>query len=557
MTAQAVIEIPSGTHLGSALPVWSLAILLGVFSLPIDAAIPTQYIAKLHTEMLGRLPEPEEWNSAVSYYRQAGCNRESLKAHGIRILASVEMASHGYDNDSLTLLMYRGILNSEPLRSDYDAYVKRLNSGVSLTEIATRFYTEERFAELLPLICSGGTYGFSAFGDPPTLRPALLPGSPKSHGNISGDALQQILNESAGKTVLLRKHTVIYLERTLVIPPGVTLATDGLPDNTRHGEMARLVRAHGFNAPLVLIRSPASDTHGIFAQKSGALTNLWVDGGRTNDSLFVPQAVNIQVEGGNGALVADNFIANTLGWTSVHALSTLEGKKCADLRIVDNLITVYPSGHYDKTWADGLSIGCENALVAGNQIVDATDVGIVLFTSYPATQRSQVLGNKVLSAGNSAFAAYGVDPLYSYTGKPDERPDFSGSKVSNNILWSGEHTHFVMGLAIGTAAWTFVRDGHEAPNNIGTGATVTNNTTNGIGTNLNAGIVISGMLNATVQGNVLLRRPRLISQCPAGNVLAAVSAGLAGGTLQDYRDVASYHCISDFSKPNEGGLEGP
>jgi hypothetical protein len=43
-------------------------------------------------------------------------------------------------------------------------------------------------------------------------------------------------------------------------------------------------------------------------------------------------------------------------------------------------VTAYSSIHANQQWTDGLSIGCENSLVAGNQVVDATDVGIVIFT---------------------------------------------------------------------------------------------------------------------------------------------------------------------------------
>jgi hypothetical protein len=193
----------------------------------------------------------------------------------------------------------------------------------------------------------------------------------------------------------------------------------------------------------------------------------------------------------------------------------------------------------NQEWTDGISVGCEDTLVAHNQVVDATDVGIVVFTAYPATQISKVTENTVISAGNSAFGAMGFDPLQNRSPGP---PNFSGAVISDNTLWSGPNTHFIIGLAVGTRPWY--------PNgSIGYGAAATANTTAGIQTQFGAGIVVSGMNTATVQQNVFEASPipQSWTGCPVGNVLASVSAGLASGSIQDYRDVLVNGCMSDSS----------
>src|SRR5438046_8223442 len=105
-----------------------------------------------------------------------------------------------------------------------------------------------------------------------------------------------------------------------------------------------------------------------------------------------------------------------------------------------NLITGYankkfldPSGGY---WADGISMFCTNASIYANTIIDATDVGIVLFAGQPfprpsgstilsycdgepaagsptgayvcPRQESVAWSNTVLNAGNTAFAMFGL-----------------------------------------------------------------------------------------------------------------------------------------------------
>ena len=163
----------------------------------------------------------------------------------------------------------------------------------------------------------------------------------------------------------------------------------------------------------------------------------------------------------------------------------------------------------------------------------------IAFTAYPATQQSQVTQNTIVSAGNSAFAGLGFDPLQ---GRSAGAPDFTGASITNNVLWSGPNTHFVIGLTLGTRAWF-------ASGSIGYGAEATDNTTAGIQTLFAEGISVSGMTSATVQGNnfVAALIPQSWTNCPVGNVLASISAGLAGGSIQSYSDVEVNGCMSDYS----------
>ncbi|MGH9919684.1 MAG: hypothetical protein ACRD6W_12575, partial [Nitrososphaerales archaeon] len=256
-------------------------------------------------------------------------------------------------------------------------------------------------------------------------------------------------------------------------------------------------------------------------------------------SRFVAPAIDVEIYGGNGASVESSFLSGSLGWSTLHSYGSLDDRPCAGNTITGNVVTAYSSVHADSEWTDGLSIGCEHSVVEGNQIVDPTDVGIVVFTAYPARQQSVVSGNVVVSAGNSAFGALGFDPLQD---RSAGQPDFTGAEISDNTLWSGPNTHFIIGLAMGSRPW-------YPKGSIGFGAQATGNTTAGIRTNFAAGIVVSGMEDATVQANDFLSTPIPSSwtHCPIGNVLASVSAGLASGSIQRYSDVEVNGCMSDYS----------
>jgi len=218
-----------------------------------------------------------------------------------------------------------------------------------------------------------------------------------------------------------------------------------------------------------------------------------------------------------------------------------------------------PSGS-QSTWADGLSIGCEHSTVESNQIIDATDVGIVVYTAgLTAIQESIVSGNTVISAGNSAFGALAFDPLLTTTTtvctggtcqtQGRGTPSFAGASIENNTLWTSPSTHFVIGLAIGSVPWFGGGNSSLGNAELGTGASATGNTTDSILSNFGEGITVSGMLSATVESNTFTRSAVTVkTNCPLGNVFASESAGFASGSIQAFTNSTVDDCISDNSQ---------
>jgi hypothetical protein len=162
--------------------------------------------------------------------------------------------------------------------------------------------------------------------------------------------------------------------------------------------------------------------------------------------------------------------------------------------------------------------------VTGNEIVDATDVGIVLYRVPEGTQASKVSGNTVIAAGRSAFAALAADPLFDAGGRTF---GFGGSTFTRNTLWTGDRTHFDIVLAAGTRPWF----GDRADK--GTGAAFVANTTGSLYARSANPIVVSGMLDVTVRDNTLRARPTQPETCPAyGGVVASRADGWASGEIQ-------------------------
>jgi Domain of unknown function (DUF4214) len=486
--------------------------------------VPAQFIAKLYTEGLGRIPDQSGWGSAVSYFAQNGCGAASLAAYGQAVFTSAEYAGLGYGNAAKLLTLYRGALNREPDSSGFASWLQHLSSGTSWPTAVQLFFTSPEFTALVPKICSGVVDGSGSsyyFGTQPALA---LPAAGSGFTGSEAD-LQSALNNAAagGGTVSLAQQALVWLTKPLIIPPGVTLTTTGSPDLHHYADMARLVRAATFPAP-------SAPEGMVQVQHGAALSNVWVDGARHTPG-NTASLENVMTYG-TGITVSSDRISETQGPSSLYLLGGYDGFPCTSETVSGNLITAYSSDHYlSPDWADGITDNCEGATISGNQIVDATDVAIVVFRNTPDSgQHSIVSGNYILSAGNSMYGGMGFDPLYNNTGTTTAQTlSFAGSAIKGNLLWTGPDTHFDIGITDGSREW-YARAGAD-PADTGTGASITGNTTGTLSARVQTGVAVSGMLNTTVTGNTLTFSHITSGTCSKQNFVAEISAGYATGTF--------------------------
>jgi hypothetical protein len=499
------------------------------------AAVPTQFIAKMYTEVLGRAPDPTGWSGYVQFFTQNGCSQSTLTTAARQFYLSQEYTDLAYDHVEEVLTLYRGILSREPDAGGFNGWVQLLDQGQPLLAVVNGFLGSREFAGDVNAICNGDgslyarSYGWG-------VKPAVK--IPTGSSGFQGTAaqLQKKLNAAAATqgTILLAPRALIATDTTIVIPSGVTLSTTGSPDRGHYAHMGRIVRNSLFLGPVVQLEPGAK------------LVSVWVSGQRSVvgfDNEAGGQS-NIFVNGGTGSKVMNSRTDSPAGFSTLNAYGTAENHViCAGVTISGNLSTGYTSHHTNSAgggWADGISNGCDDATITNNHIVDPTDVGIVLYRSYPGIQQSQVMNNVIVSAGLSAYGAIVLDPLTTDPMHP-HMADYTGSFVSNNLFWTSDATHFDIGLSLGTMPW-FENQGGV----VGTGANVQNNSTPpGLTANVHIGILVDGMLNATVQGNNLQANslPK-ISNCPFGNVLADTANQHASGSLQPFTASVVHNCIA-------------
>ena len=514
------------------------------------ADVPAQYLAKLYTEGLGRAPDQAGWAARVAVFDGAGCTVGSLEQVGKSVLETIELSSMwGRDPAALAEIAFRAVLNREPDPDGFRALAGDITHHGWDAALSHVFEGGE-FASLAGQICSttSSSYGFNdstgiapaGIGGPvPACTSCLAVRAPVGAMDPSESQLR-LLASIPGNVIALAPRAVIKLTQPLVLARNVTIETAGLPGPSHYVDMARLVRDFASNPP-------GMQNSTVVLQGGAILQSVWVSGQRARWRNAVPQTADgqgpaipnawgqvlggsdVQLIGGIGTSVLNSRIDDSPGWSTVELLGADGGNFCLGNVVQGNLIEAYssvheaaPTQHDVVPWTDGISDHCQSSTITMNQVIDATDIPIVMFQSAnqllnPA-QSSQISSNVLVSAGNSAYSALGADPGWNPVG-PGDAPggpgtrDFTGGVIGGtspvpvggqptapgqgNLLWTGPRTHFNAVISDGTTDFYgfMAYDGH--------GAQVLDNTTGSGQANAAAGIVVSGMMNTVVKGNSL------------------------------------------------------
>lgn len=456
----------------------------------------------------------------------------------------------------------------------------------------------------------------------PTQTPALAPS--RTQAELEADLQVAATGTTPEeRTVALHQGEVVRIggsangNRQLVIPTGVTLTTEGAADyqepdggppvGLAYERMGRIVPDTSVWTPriadgLVCADADCHDTGMVALGVGSHLRSVWVDGlgmSDTNHRMALVQtngsaeetAATPYVDG--TSVVAARLTDPSRDGVGLRLGGASTGTPCTNQRVLGNLVTGYASRHeFDQrgqaAWVDGITVSCEDAVVAANGIVDVTDLGIVVQGSVDredtvTTQRSDVRSNTVVSAGLDAHVALGIDAMGVCRATPVADPDgnvvpggvvpcldsgtprdLTGSRVRDNHFFTGSRTSFDVGLMVGGGAlWGDHRAPNRAPDGDHPGARgveVTGNTTGGVTTRVNIGIDVHDMTHATVTGNTSAFRlvdgnPRVTwGRCPEAQLLAG-EPELATVTTDVVFEIdnRSRGCV--FGEPPVAGLE--
>jgi hypothetical protein len=484
------------------------------------ATTPSQFIAKLYSEALGRAPNPAGWRLHHSFFAAGGCSAGRLRTAAIQFFGSAEYASRRYTAAETVLTAYRAILSREPDPSGLAHWTGRLREGAGPAKLAGEMAAGSEFRGFVQSICSGQAYR-QDWG----LSQAIEIGS----GAWDQARLEACIRDEAVCSVPAR--TLIFLRSTVVVPPGKVLQTEGNPDRLHYARQARIVRASG------------DFGHLLEVQAGAVVRNIWLSGQR---HLF--RAVkatghevraNIWYAGVGGAPGRVTGIRSDFALVRSHIVSVGPG---GSLDVENSLFTGYTSNHTadgTNSWVtDGISQHASNGTIRGNDIIDPTDVGIVIFGHGPRSgppQATSAVDNVIVHAGLSAYGSAGFD-----TTGDCVFCVFTGSIERNTIL-AGPQQHSDIMLFVGTAPWMPARRTDcDSGAHCGIGARMRDNRTlpalPGRRIQVQVGLLVDGMLDATTGGNSLDVAPEPLGRCYRGpGVIDAGTSAQGPQPLQPVR----------------------
>jgi hypothetical protein len=501
-------------------------------------ATTSQFVARMYSEVLGRAPDESGWaaNAVANVQTGSGCQNINFAALANNYYSSSEYASLNYTSIEKALTLYRGLLNREPeSSSSLQAWAQQLDAGTPMLTVITNFVNSAEFVSLKSTICSTSNNTADSgyrWGTTPTIP---------IDGTMTASALQASLDAAklaANKQVVLSPHTVIYADRKITIPAGVTLTTSGITSRQQYAKMARIVRTAHFGGDGST--GQRGDQAIVVLENGAKMSAIWVSGQR--GAVIAGQALpysllssSVFMRGGTGTSVLSSRLDTGAGNSNIGIDGAYEGSPCQNAVINDNLITGYANTHYPVggvgKYSDGITVACEKATVNGNHIIDASDVGIILFRSGSVPQASIVSNNIIISAGVSAFSAMAYEPYVEPSGTASY--NFTGSQFYSNRFWTSGDSHFDIGVAAGTRAW--------GEQNTGYGGNVSGNTNAGIASIMQIGIGIDGMQTTVVNANQLSYVKQTNGVCPTKGAVVvnsdatrATPGSISSGTAFTY-----------------------
>ncbi|KAG8907613.1 hypothetical protein FRB99_003309 [Tulasnella sp. 403] len=264
-----------------------------------------------------------------------------------------------------------------------------------------------------------GTYPTPDLFPFPVTKYRLLSHPTSFTSNIIQDALNEL---GPNSTLYLPKGSRWTVTKTIQLRPHQELATWDYP--TEEGDVAWLEADRDCTGHVLT----AMNVPGV------RIRNIGVDGGR--EKYGHEKACDCMAfEGGENVRITNNFI----GPAGYDEDAETRGK-----------------------WADGISYAAHNGLVAGNQIVDATDGGIVIFGA-PGTLFTS---NTVITSRRVALGAINMVDFKPHDG------DFLATRVIHNTI-RVEGSYLKVGIGQGSTVW-FGYD-PDKPRNYLSGAVVTHN----------------------------------------------------------------------------------
>lgn len=220
---------------------------------------------------------------------------------------------------------------------------------------------------------------------------------------------------------------------------------------------------------------------------NATLSHIIVDGNRTELGHRSGDALIYAGGSSTGQVIRFNKIMEPRSWSALHLIQghPSPAPPCRNALIENNEIG--PAGSSDETWADGISLACNNTIIRNNMIVDATDGGIVIF----GAPGSVIEGNTIRAETRTLLGGINMVDYAPYDG------NYTNTIVRNNIIESNGAV-IRIGLGMGTRVWGCLPE--NTTKDTLYGGTATGNTLRG--NLMQYGFAVDGVREWTVTNNI-------------------------------------------------------
>lgn len=475
------------------------------------------FISNGFSQVLGRALDLGGYN----FYKDvltASPTAQTLKLVGSSFFNSEEFNNKNYHPFQKLTALYRYALNREADLGGMWYHSQRLNSGTAFSQVVSEFFNSAEFNANVNLYLKR-EYDFNSAIAP------LKVGIEGEGWRVSNrDELQNLLNlathfsDPEDRTVWLAQGQTIDVTSQIIIPEGVKLGTWGTPSTSEYLKQVRLVRSSDYvDGPLVI--------------PMGSMQSIWIDGQRNsvNNPNWKSQNINVVTYEGSNIEILDCRSENSLGFTSI-AISP-GADECSTAYVARNFVDASHSS-YSYHWSDGISVSHKNALIEGNVVFNATDVGIVVYVTNlfkGGIQKSIVTSNRIYNLASDSYGGLVLDGVFNTSGRGSEAYEYEAetcSVFSNNYLFTSSDSFMDIGISIGTRSWFGNINGW----NIKGGSFINNSSFENSTLRVGTGIVIGGAFDIKLEQvsnfNVSYA-PEANRFLPRYKIVAALSAGFA------------------------------
>lgn len=268
-------------------------------------------------------------------------------------------------------------------------------------------------------------------------------------GTDTADHLQACVNAAAEGGIVELAPVTYAIQKPLVIGKSILLRTAGLDTGApgcRENQDGRCAVIKGLspllgaNYGLVEITAPKIAVHHIVVDGDLAQRRHGAEAQACLNATSNRLGMNVTVTGGAGHVFYRMSSLNTVCGSALAFAGVTPG-----LRLVENYVAragIKPG----STWADGITVSdSSDSVVRGNEVIDATDVGIIL----GGCANCDISDNVVAHSDNFASSSFAAFMIYSW---PATSGDYTGTVVTRNrIDCAGYRCGF--GLLLGDRPW--------------------------------------------------------------------------------------------------------